>query len=321
MKHILSLSALLLTTVLYISSCNPIDEEELNSATSSNSPDLQQMSPQEALQAIQGEWYCYKRESVDGPTCAGGPNETKSMYTFDLQYAGYKVEFTNDYHAIDPTFGFETYEMYYNGGNGTTGYTIRDSEFGTLFWWNMDMGPNDLYLWFYVIFMEGYGYELGGRIVSLTNNELVLYTMAAFPTLVYFKRSNQTAAPYNLLALNGNYALDGYKDVSSGVTVTEESIQNSVVYNFTNEIYYDENGKRVKYTGYRTGAAWNNIELDLDYYDSDDKFSYEVSDTHIFSEGTYRRSYKVHLLNSTELVLRRHLNCNTYQEYHFTKLN
>jgi hypothetical protein len=313
MKKLLGGLTLLFAAALLISSCNPSDDDLVPTGNTS------QLTTAQARQMLQGTWYCYKRESVDGPTCAGGPNETKSMYTFDLQYAGYKLEFTNNSNGIDPTYGFETFDMYYDGGNGTTGYTVGDSELGTM--WNMDMGPNDLYLWFYVMFMEGYGYELGGRIVSLTNDELVLYTMASFPTLVYFRRSNQTNAPYNAPGLSGDFVLDNYKEVNSGLVDINEAVPNGTTYSFNNEVYHEQSTKLVKYRGTQTGGAGSNYFLS--FADADPTgFTYEVSSTHLYSAySSIWSSYKIMQLNANELILREGYNCNTYKEYHLTKIN
>lgn len=316
MKKVLGSLTVLFAAALLIYSCNPIDEDELPPSNTS------QMTTAQARQMLQGSWYFHKSQSVNGPICAGGPNETRTVQTYDLQYSGFRIEFTEIAGVIDPIWEIGTFNMYYGGGNGTEGYNIITSSDDNYLATYMDLQEGELYLWFELIFLEGYGIEGGGKIVSLTDEDLVLFN-PSYQVLYYFKRSNQTAAPYNAFGLHGNYSLDSYKDVSSGVTVTEESIQNSVVYNFTDEIYYDQNARRVKYTGYRIGTIWNDNELELDYYDSDDKFSFEVSDTHVFSEGANAiwKSYKVHLLNSTELVLRWYLNCNTYKEYHLTKVN
>ncbi len=307
-------------TIILFSSCNPSEEIEQppsqNNATSN-------LSKEQVRQMLQGSWYSYKRESVDGPTCAGGPNETQNVYTFDLQFSGFEIEFTNIDAGLDPTFELPSYQMYYGGGNGTTGYTILNYSEAQFFADWYDLTPTDFFLSFNVLFLEGYGYETGGKIVSITDDEFVLYTMAAFPTLVYFKRSNQTVPPYNDLLLSGNFLLDNYKEVSSGIVTLNEQILNGSQYSFTDQIYHDNNYQRVKYIGQRSGGVGSFYDLELDYFGSGDSFTYEVSNTHLFSEGlgAIWASYKVVNLDNQELVLRDHWNCNDYTEYHFTKVN
>jgi hypothetical protein len=314
MKKVLSNLTVLFAAAVLIYSCNPIDEDQLPPNNTS------QLTVAQAQQMIQGSWYCYKRQSTEGPTCAGGPNETRTVYTFDLQYAGYKVEFTNNSNGIDPNWDFQTYDMYCNGGGGTAVYSIGDADFGSMF--TLDMGPNDLYLWFDVIYTEGYYYDSGGVIVSLTNDELVI--RVAGGTLVYFKRSNQTSAPYNAIGLSGSYLLDNYKEVYSGIVEINEVVANGTTYTFTNDIFYDQLNKRVKYRCMGSGGSGG---YSLELADADGNgYSYEVSSTHLYSElaawgGGVWSSYKIMQSSNTELILRDAIDCNTYKEYHLTKVN
>jgi hypothetical protein len=320
MKKVLSGLTVLFAAALLIYSCNPADDDLLPPSNTS------QLTAAQARQMLQGTWYCYKRESVDGPTCAGGANETQSVYTFDLQYTGYKLEFTNISNGIDPQYELETYDMYYGGGNGTEGYNLltNDDENFSYMSSLFNLQDGELYLWFELIFLEGYGYEGGGKIVSLTDDELVLYTLAAFPTLVYFRRSNQTNAPYNALGLSGDFVLDSYKEVNSGVVDVNEAIPNGTTYSFNNEIYHEQSTKRVKYRGTQSGGSWSGYYLDLAPANPSG-FTYEVSSTHLFSSITSSNSvwssYKIIQLNANELVLRDGYLCNTYKEYHLTKVN
>jgi hypothetical protein len=271
---------------------------------------------------LQGSWYFYKSQSVDGPICAPGPNETRSVRTYDLQYAGFRIEFTQNQSSIDPDFGTPLYSLYYDGGSGTTEYSIMGYDQASVImpFYGHDVQPNELYLSFPVMFTEGYGFEGGGKIVSLTNDELVIY-MGGFPTLVYFKRSNQTNAPYNALGLSGDFVLDNYKEVNSGVVDVNESVPNGRTYSFNNEIYHEQSTKRVKYRGTQSGGAGSNYFLS--FADAQPSgFTYEVSSTHLHSAySSIWSSYKVILLNANELVLREGYSCNTYKEYHLTKVN
>ena len=318
MKKVLSSLTVLFAAALLIYSCNPVDDDLLPPSNTS------QLTTTEARQMLQGSWYFYKSESVNGPTCAGGPNETKTVNTYDLQYTGYKLEFTNISNGIDPQYDLETYDMYYGGGNGTEGYNVftNDDENFSYMSSLFNLQDGELYLWFEFIILEGYGIEGGGKIVSLTDEDLILFN-PSYQVLYYFKRSSQTAAPYNALGLTGDYVLDNYKEVNSGVVGVDEAVPNGTTYSFNNEIYHEQSTKRVKYRGTGTGGA-SNYFLDLAPANPSG-FTYEVSSTHLFSSitssGSVWSSYKIIQLNANELVLRDGYLCNTYKEYHLTKVN
>ena len=320
MKKVLSSLTVLFAAALLIYSCNPVDEDQLPPSNTT------QLTTTEARQMLQGSWYFYKSESVNGPICAGGPNETKTVYTYDLQYAGFKVEFTNFSGGVDPQYGIDTYNMYYGGGNGTEGYNVftNDDESFSAFTSFFNLQDGELYLWFELIFLEGYGIDGGGKIVSLTDEDLVLFN-ASYQRLYFFKRSNQTSQPYNVPGLAGNFVLDNYKEINSGVVDVNEAVPNGTTYSFNNEIYHVQTTKRVKYKGTQSGGAGSLYSLNLAPADPAG-FSYEVSSTHLFSEiavsgGSVWSSYKIVELNANELVLRNETSCNAYKEYHLTKVN
>jgi hypothetical protein len=339
MKHVLSLSALLLTTALYISSCNPIDEDELNSSTSSNSPNLQQMSPQEVFDAIQGEWYCYRRTSVDGPTCAGGSNESKKMDTFDLNYAGYKVTFTSNPTEVGLLIAdLPCYEFYYDGGGGTSFYYISTFSENQQDLEALDMVVNsDLLIQEGGVYLHGMSGIIAGhtinfpyasKILQLDQENLIIYD----PILqyqYYFKRSNATVSPHNEQGLQGTFLWDNYKEVTSGVEVENIALNGDISYTFTDEITYNQQSKVIHYKGQRTGpvnSGWfpnfEENELQFSYFNDGEQvfFEFETSTTHLSAWTGSGTSVNIHQLNNIELILRVG-GCNSYKEYHFTKIN
>jgi hypothetical protein len=319
MKKVLSSLTVLFTATLLLYSCNPIEEDELPPSNTS------QMTVEEAYQLLQGSWYSYKRETVFGPVCAGGLNEIHPVNTFDLQYAGYKIEFTNNANVgpgLD-VFNVPTYDLYYGGGNGTTYYSVVSGDNPTFSSWVTNIyyqvGSSDLFLSFGTMFLEGFAYDGGGKIVSLTENELVIQTVlgSPAPTLVYFKRSNETATPYNVPGLSGDYILDNYKEVNSGVVDVNEAIANGPQYSFNNEIYNTYN-KLITYRGVVSGGNSSNYYLYLESAEPNG-FTYEVSSTHLCSGNIF--AYKIIQFNANELILRDGYLCNSYKDYHLTKVN
>jgi hypothetical protein len=332
MKHILSLSALLLTTVLYISSCNPIDEEELNSSVSSNSPNFEQMSAQEVLEAIQGEWYEYRSMTVIGPTCAGGANENHHVTTHDLQYLSYKLNFTNI--PSDPLlYGqyYSAYQVYTGGGSSTATYgIINSSTIPNLFasltiqGWNYSLDDGAFYLF-------GLDTFLPLEIMSLTDDEMILYTNSLSYTnsgsLRYFKRSSAPVLPLNEQGLEGTFVWDNYKKIQSGVEVENTYINEGITYTFSNEIYYNSQTEYIHYKGQRVGPMYYypypyfvENEPQLGYYNNGEQgfFAFETTSSHLTKPSS--SGFKVHELNENELILRDG-GCISYKEYHFTKIN
>jgi hypothetical protein len=216
------------------------------------------------------------------------------------------------------------YDLYYGGGNGTTYYSVVSGDnpiFSSLITNSIyQVEPSDLFLSFGYMFLESFGYEIGGKIVSLTDNELVIQTAlgSPVPTLVYFKRSNQTATPYNVPGLSGDFILDNYKEVNSGVVDVNEAITGGPQYSFNNEIYHQTFNKLVNYRGVVSGGSGSNYYLYLESAEPNG-FTYEVSSTHLCSGGIF--AYKILQLNANEVILRDGYLCNSYKDYHLTKIN
>lgn len=320
MKKVLSSLTVLFAAALLIYSCNPVDEDQLPPSNTS------QLTSNQVTQQLQGVWYLDKTQSVNGPVCAGGPNETSLMSTMDLQYAGYKLEFTQNYVDTDE-FNNASYEVYYNGGSGTTAYKVVENSIAQQY-----LGPyytynaGDFFIeWGGCIISENVGFCSHIKILQINANELVLYSWDPFPTIYYFKRSNQSGLPYNQLNLSGSFVIDNYKEVNSGVLDLNQTVANGSTYTFTDVV--GSYNMKLLYTGASITPNVNgNPYLNLADFEAG-SFYYEVSNTHIYSYGpsytggVVMNSYKIQQLNNAELILRQHSNCNTYTEYHLTKVN
>jgi hypothetical protein len=302
--------------LIAFSGCNQPEEDSnpIENPTGSTT-----MTKEQVRQMLLGSWYFCKQESIDGPICAGGDNETRLVKTKDLQYAGFRLDFTNISAGIATSVNLPQYNMYYNGGSGTTAYAVLDYTDSPFYNSIFELQPTDLLIIFDVIFFEGSAFETGTKIVSLTNDELVLCTWGLYKQLLYFKRSNTTMLPSNEFDIFGNYLLDNYKEVNSGVVSVDEPITDGDTYSFTNEISPYQILKEVRYKGYLLSSGTCNYGLDLSTIEPDG-FSYQFSNTHLCS-GSSNPSYKVHFSDSQELILRLEGNCNSYNEYHFTKIN
>jgi hypothetical protein len=322
MKKILSSLAVLFAAALLIYSCNPVDEDQLPPSNPA------QMTTVQATQLLQGSWYLHKVESIHGPTCAGGQNETPVVHTHDMQYAGFRIDFTQNSLGVDPLYNLPAYEMHYNGLGATANYNVLGYDNGYeeaqmyFSFLQYEFQSNDLWLNFPYLLLEGRVFN-GGLIKTLTNEDLVLLSVEC--GMCYFKRSNQNSLPYNALNINGTFVLDNYKEVNSGVTDIDQPVLDGVTHTFTNTVL--SSNMELKYKGESIDPnIFENPTLTLANYE-EGSFYYEVSNTHLCTEGPsylggyVTKSYKIHQLNNTELVLRDITDCNTYSEYHLTKVN
>ena len=106
MKKVLSGLTVLFATALLVYSCNPDEEDQLqpnNTALTSS---------EQATQLLQGNWYCYKRESIDAAACEGGVNETKTVNTFDVELCCQMVEFSQNEAGVNSDFGTPLFYVY-----------------------------------------------------------------------------------------------------------------------------------------------------------------------------------------------------------------
>jgi len=139
--------------------------------------------------------------------------------------------------------------------------------------------------------------------------------------------------PINSLGLSGTYVHDVYSDVVNGV-VEYSIVPSPVKLTFTDEIYTPSASFVGDFGGYFRGivdynglgsAGYAELFDDMSYFvdpvNDMSFFRYQVSDTHLFSQSSMNERYKIQVLNQNELVLRNHTSCNSYEEYHFTKIN
>jgi hypothetical protein len=322
MKKVLSGLTVLFVAALYMSSCNPEEEDQLqpNNTTLTSS--------QQATQLLQGNWYCYKRESIDAAACEGDENETKTVNTFDVELCCQMVEFSQNEAGVNPDFGTPLFYVYSNTDQQNEYCVLNYNQASMVFpAIGYNVQPGEIYLSFQTWHVGSSGYVGGGRIVSLTNDEFVLYTLAPNPTLVYFRRTAENNVPYNVPGLSGDFILDNYKEVNAGVVLINEVQVNGPMYSFNNEIYHEQSPASIKYRGIQSGGVGSAYSLNL-ISAQPSGFTYEVSASHLIS-GVYDfwtgssiwSSYKINTLNSTELILRDETNCDTYKEYHLTKMN
>ena len=327
-------------TVVGLSSCNPVDEEQLPPSNTAN------LTTDEAFQLLQGTWYLDRVEFLKGPTCAGGQNETFHHFTCDLMYPGYRMEFTDlvgDYLVGD--FGGNSYQVYTDGGNSTRLYKLVNGMTGTcngcenavegLLYGYGSYTENDLYLIHNGLFNAGIGISPNGsKIRVLNDQELVLEVSSSGAgawingellggdKFVYFKRNGQSSLPRNQSNLLGVYKLDHYKKVASGILETDEAIIDGPTIDLTDQVQALSSEKRFKYVGHLAGwdvQTSSPGEFSFGLWFGDD-FYYETTNTHLCSWGL-NFSLRLQILNPNEILLFDQQTCNDYGEYHLTKVN
>ena len=305
-------------------SCNPIDETQLPPSNTSN------LTPTQGYQLINGTWYLDRVEVISGPTCGGGSNEIRNMFTTDLSYSGWRIQFTQN--SVSSIL-WPAYQCFTNGGNSTVSYSIvpgTDESLGAIF---AGFQPNDgifLYVSGGIVFFEDYMLAGGGKIEFLSENELRIngdngnYNYG----MLYLKRSNVNSTPLNSSNLLGQFVHDNTKVVQSGVVVSNTLQQNGHTLVFTNEITSLPQSKRLYYNCQEiTSGISNPVSPDFLGNSVTTTQSYFcTSESHLIGPQTSATqlpdfSYKIATINNSELVLRKHINCNDYTEYHLTKVN
>ncbi len=325
-KHLL----ILFFAVVGLSSCNPIDEGQLPPSNTSN------LTPDQALPLLQGSWYLDRVEYISGPICAGGDNTISRVISTDLNYTGWKIDFTMNLGssagspAVSSTGNY--YQAYVGGGNQTNSYCILDdsAELNTVLlqmWqsypYYMSVSPGDLFLnltglW---ILQSEYWEEGPVKILNIDANELKLELSlgSSFKKIAYFKRDNQSSNPWNVVNLSGNYIHDNTKVFQSGILQYEQIINGGHTLTFTNEIVSENNGERY----FKCLEIGGDVSLNLipipTFIRNYNGVGYCTTSSHLF--GSDNEKYAIHILNSTELILRDYSTCNDYEEYHLTKVN
>ena len=311
-------------------SCNPIDEGQLPPSNTNN------MTPDQALPLLQGSWYLDRVEYISGPICAGGDNTISRVISTDLNYTGWKIDFTMNLGssagapAVSSTGNY--YQAYVGGGNQTNSYCILDntSDFNTVvlqMWqsypYYMSVAPGDLFIYCAGLWgLQSEGWEEGVvKILNVDANQLTLELSQGLggKKIAYFKRDNQSSNPWNVVNLSGNYIHDNTKVVQSGILQYEQIINGGHTLTFTNEIISENNGERY----YKCIEIGGDVSLDFipiptfirDY----NGVGYCTTSSHLF--GSDNEEYAIQSSTNTELILRYYSACNDYEEYHLTKVN
>lgn len=322
-----------------LSSCNPVDEEQLPPSNTAN------LTTDEAFQLLQGTWYLDRVEFLKSPTCAGGQNETFGHFTSDLMYPGYRIEFTDEVgEYLIGDIGGNSYQVYTDGGNSTRFYKLVNGMTGTcngcenviegLLYGYGSYTENDLYLIHNGLTNAGITlFPNGSKIRVLNDYELVLEVSSpgAFMVngegfgggeLIYYKRNSQSSLPRNQSDLHGVYKLDHYKKVTSGIPETDEAIIDGPAIDLTNQVQAFSNEKRFKCVGHLTGLDVQTSspgEFSFGLWFGND-FYYETTNTHLCLWGL-SGSLRLQTLNPNEILLFDQQTCNDYEEYHLTKVN
>ena len=325
--------AILLFAVAGMSSCNPIDEGQLPPSNTNN------LTPDQALPLLQGSWYLDRIEYITGPICAGGDNRVTDMFSTDLAFSGWKMEFTNNQVVSQLFPSMETFEFYAGGGNSTGNFSLisgSDPMLGLFF-----PGASTLsgvYFWIQypdLTFLQGYHFRLGGRIEYLSENELRINANSEGSDLnggmLYFKRSNQSSLPLNSSNLSGSFIHDNTKVVQSGIVQSSSAPENGHTLTFSNEVISDNEGHRYfkcleLYPTVPSTVGEKTFFTSGVLLSSSGNYLYQhfycTSNTNLIgSVASSSNNCSIYLISSTELILRDYFTCNDYEEYHLTKVN
>lgn len=308
-------------------SCNPVDEGQLPPST------VQGNTLNQMLSNIQGQWYVKKVQYVQGPVCAGGPNEIFWEYVADNAYSTYQFDFTNNQSTdlyfsamfgqlstdiIDSsTTGF--YQFHGNGGNFTTSYFIYDdSWFGIASLDNVIDGDKYIDLaGSLAVGYSGIGIQAGSyKIITLNSQSFVIRNLIT-NAIVYFERS-QTNAPLTMaIPLVGEYKILEERAYQGGVlSSTSQVIQDFRIIFTNNQASYNQQNW---YVGSLVGEhspfniASGNSAVSGPVY-------FNTTATHLVTSN-FPQHFKISASNSTQLILREEVNCNDYTDYVFDKIN
>ena len=330
MRNRVKYLAILFLAVVGMSSCNPVDEGQLPPSNTNN------MTPDQALQLMQGSWYLDRVEYITGPICAGGNNTISRVISTDLNYTGWKIDFTMNLGssagspAVSSTGNY--YQAYVGGGNQTNSYCILDdsAELNTVllqmmqsYPYYMSVAPGDLFIYCGGLWgLQSEGWEQGVvKILNVDANELKLELSfgSGFKKIAYFKRDNQSSIPWNVANLSGNYIHDNTKVVQSGILQYEQIINGGHTLTFTNEIVTENNGERYfKCLEIVVGDSLGLIPIPT-FISAYNGVGYSTTSSHLF--GSDNEKYAIQSSTNTELILRDYSTCNDYEEYHLTKVN
>ena len=330
MKNLVKYLAILFLAAVAMVSCNPIDEGQLPPSNTSN------LTTDQALQLLQGSWYLDRVEYISGPICAGGDNRVADMFSTDLAFSGWKMEFTNN--QVVSQLSMETFEFYAGGGNSTGNFSLisgSDPMLGLFF-----PVPSTLSgVYFFIHFpnftgLENYHFQLGGRIEYLSENELRINSnneSGLNGGMLYFKRSNQSSLPLNSSNLSGSFIHDNTKVVQSGIVQSSSAPENGHTLTFSNEVISDNEGHRYfkcleLYPTVPSTVGEKTFFTSGVLLSSSGNYLYQhfycTSNTNLIgSVASSSNNCSIYLISPTELILRDYFTCNDYEEYHLTKVN
>lgn len=334
MKNLFKYITILLFAVVGLSSCNPVDEGQLPPSNTNN------MTSDQALQLMQGSWYLDRVEYITGPICAGGVNRVADLFSTDLAYVDWKLEITNNQvvNQIDPDL--PCYEFYAGGGNSTGLFSLV-TETDPLFGYYFGLGAGSgiyFYMQTYSCYLNSYMFLIGGKIEYLSENELRINANNESVTginggMLYFKRVNQSSIPLNSSNLSGSFVHDNTKVVQSGIVQSTSAPEFGHTLTFSNEVISDSVGHRyfkcLEFNPVMSSSLGdktffpNSVLLSRNGIGGDYLYQdyYCTSNTDLIGSVTSFTNYSIYVLNSTELILRKYLTCNDYEEYHLTKVN
>ena len=334
MKNLVKYLAILFLAAVGMGSCNPIDEGQLPPSNTNN------LTPDQALPLLQGSWYLDRVEYITGPICAGGNNRVTDMFSTDLAFSGWKMEFTNNQVVSQLYPSMETYEFYADGGNSTGNFSLisgSDPMLGLFF-----PGASTLSgVYFFIHFpnftgLENYYFQLGGKIEYLSDNELRINANHESSGelnggMLYFKRINQSSLPLNLSNLSGSFVHDNTKVVQSGIVQSSSAPENGHTLTFSNEVISDNEGHRYfkcleLYPTFPSTVGEKTFFTNGVLLSSSGNYLYQhfycTSNTNLIgSVASYSNNCSIYLISPTELILRDYFTCNDYEEYHLTKVN
>lgn len=265
------------------------------------------------------------------------------MFSTDLAFSGWKMEFTNNQVVAQMFPSMEAYEFYAGGGNSTGNFSLisgSDPMLGLFF--PGVSSSNGVY--FFIHFpnftgLENYYFQLGGKIEYLSDNELRINANHESSGelnggMLYFKRINQSSLPLNSSNLSGSFVHDNTKVVQSGIVQSSSAVNYGHTLTFTNEVISDNDGHRYykclelnpgqlistgDKTFFTTSTLLSTNGVGGDYLYQD---YYCTSNTNLIgSVASSSNNCSIYLISSTELILRDYFTCNDYEEYHLTKVN
>ena len=320
MKNITRISTFFILAIAFMTACNPIDEGQLPPST------VQGNSLNQLLSDIQGQWHVKKVQFVQGPVCAGGPNEIFWEYAADNSFATYKFEFTmNSVNSCDDIYVTDLdssmigiFEFYGNGGNFTSSYLLfTDSWMGISAVDDIIDGDNYIKLASSFSGYQGIGLHSDFyKIISLNQDNLILQSLSG-NTIVYFERT-QTNTPLTMvIPLVGEYKILEERAYQGGVlSSTSQVIQDFRIIFTNNQASYNQQNWFVgSLVGehYPFNIASGNSAVSGPVY-------FNTTSTHL-ATSNFPQHFNIAASSSTQLILREEITCNDYTDYIFEKVN